>query len=109
MNVQNFDIHSGENRTLSMAARDGSNAPASLTSKTVTWRVSECDSVHPLFSKTGSVVSASAGTFTVAVTPTDTADLAGDYAHQAITTDGSGNVEVVVTGRLRIRPDIEAT
>jgi len=109
MNVQNFDIHSGENRTLSMAARDSANAVASLTSKTVTWRVSELDGVHPIFSKTGSVVSASAGTFTVAITPTDTADLAGDYKHQAITTDGSGNIAVVVTGRLRIRPDIEAT
>lgn len=109
MNVQNRDIYSGENATLSFAARDGANAVASLTSKTVTWRVAERGCPHPLFSKTGSVVSAAAGTFTVAITPTDTADLAGDYVHQATTTDGSGNVAVVVTGRLRIRPDIEAT
>lgn len=109
MNVQHRDIFSGENRTLSFAARDGDNAAADLTSKTVTYRVSERGSPHPLFSKTGSVVSASAGTFTVAITPSDTADLAGDYDHQAITTDGSSNIAVVVVGRLRIRSDIEAT
>lgn len=109
MNIQHREIYSGENRTLSFAARDGSNAVASLTSKTVTYRVAERGCSTPLFSKTGSVVSAAAGTFTVAITPTDTADLAGDYDHQAITTDGSSNVEVVMAGRLRIRPDIEAT
>lgn len=108
MNIQNREIFRGENRTLSFAARDGSNAVASLTSKTVTWRVSEIGSDTPLFSKTGSVVSASAGTFTVAITPTDTDNLEGDYTHQAITTDASSNIAVVVAGRLRILPYIEA-
>jgi hypothetical protein len=108
MNVQNREIYSGENRTLSFAARDGDNAVASLTSKTVTYRVAERGSDVPIFSKTGSVVSAAAGTFTVAITPDDTQDMAGDYAHQAITTDGSGNIAVVVVGRLRVRPEIEA-
>lgn len=108
MNVQNREINAGENRTLSFAARDGSNAVASLTSKTVTWRVAERGATVPIFSKTGSVVSASAGTFTVAITPSDTTDLEGDYDHQAITTDGSGNIAVVVVGRLRVQPYIEA-
>ena len=109
MNVQNRDIFSGENRTLSFAARDADNVVASLTSKTVTYRVSERGNQSPLFSKTGSVVVAASGTFTVAITPADTTDMAGDYAHQAITTDGSGNIAVVMVGRLRVRPEIEAT
>lgn len=108
MNVQHREIFASENRTLSFAARDSANAVASLTSKTVTWRVSERGSTTPIFSKTGSVVSASAGTFTVAITPSDTDDMVGDYDHQAITTDGSGNIAVVVTGRLRVLPYIEA-
>jgi hypothetical protein len=108
MNIQHREISRGENRTLALAARDGANAVANLTSKTVTYRVAERGCTTPIFSKTGSVVSASAGTFTVAITPTDTADMAGDYDHQAITTDGSGNVEVVVAGRLRVTPYIEA-
>lgn len=108
MNIQHREISSGENRSLSFAARDGSNAVASLTSKTVTWRVAELGSDVTIFSKTGSVVSAAAGTFTVAITPTDTDAMVGDYQHQAITTDGSGNIAVVVAGRLRVLPYIEA-
>lgn len=108
MNIQNREISRGENRTLSFAARDGSNAVASLTSKTVTWRVAEIGSDVTLITKTGSVVSAAAGTFTVAITPSDTDGREGDYQHQAITTDGSGNIAVVVAGRLRVLPYIEA-
>lgn len=108
MNIQNREISSGENRTLSFAARDGSNAVASLTSKTVTYSVAERGCSTPLFSKTGSVVSAAAGTFTAPITPTDTATLEGDYDHQAKTTDGSGNVEIVMRGNLRVLPYIEA-
>lgn len=108
MNIQHREISRGENRTLSFAARDGSNAVASLTSKTVTYRVAELGCDTPLITKTGSVVSAAAGTFTVAIAPTDTDAMTGDYQHQAITTDGSGNVEVVMAGRLRVRPYIEA-
>lgn len=108
MNVQHIDLWSGENRTETLTARDSGNAVASLTSKTVTWRATGRDSDVAMLTKTGSVVSASAGTFTVAITPTDTQDMAGEYRHQAFTTDGSGNIVCVVSGRLRVRPNIEA-
>lgn len=105
-NIQNLDMRAGETRTFSLAARDASNAVKSLSGLTVSWRVGRApwdpNTDTPVFTVTGSVVSASAGTFTVAVTNANTVDLTGDFLHQAVTSDGL----VVVEGRLRIRPAI---
>lgn len=106
-NVQHLDVFAGENITPTLSARDSVNAPASLTSKTVAWYVGRSpwrpDNSNAIFTKTGSVVSAPAGTFSVAITPSDTQYLNGDYEHMAFTTDGSGNVAVVCQGRFRVR------
>ena len=111
-NVQHFEVSSGENVTLTLYARDRSNNAVSLTGKTVAWRVgrppNKPDQRYAEVSKTGTVTSASAGIFTVPLTPSDTEFMEGDYLHQAFTTDGSSNVALVTTGRLRIRRDIEA-
>jgi hypothetical protein len=105
-NREHLEVYAGENRTLTLHARDSANAPASLTGKTIAWYVGRPpwrpDNTCAIFTKTGTVVSASAGTFTVAVEPADTQYLNGDYEHMAKTTDGSGNVEVVTQGRFRV-------
>ncbi|TAJ89732.1 hypothetical protein [Reyranella sp.] len=112
MNRQHLDVFAGENRTPTLYARDPSNNVASLAGKTVSWRVGrsprDLDSSWPIFTKTGTVVDAAAGSFTVPITPADTQYLYGDYEHQAVTTDGSGNAQVVVAGIFRVRPRIEA-
>ena len=107
-NVQNFDIVAGETRTLTMYARDADNAVQSLSGLTVSWRVGNApwnpQSPSPVFSKTTTVISASAGSFSVALTYDDTYLLEGDFAHQAVTSSGL----VVVSGRLHIRPGIRS-
>lgn len=109
MNVQNLDMMAGETRTFTLYARDPDNAVQSLSGLTVSWRVGRApwdpQSDSPVFTKTGTVVSASAGSFTVALTNDDTIDLEGDYLHQAVT---SSNV-VVVSGRLHIRPALRSS
>lgn len=103
-NIQPLEMRAGETRSFSLAARDASNAVKSLSGLTVSWRVGRApwdpNSDTPVFTVAGSVVSAAAGTFTVAVANADTIDLSGDFLHQAVTSDGL----VVVEGRLRIRP-----
>jgi hypothetical protein len=110
-NIEHKNVYAGTNETLTLHARDSANAPANLTSKTIAWYVGRSpwrpDCSNAIFSKTGSVVSASAGTFTVDVAPADTQYLNGDFEHMAKTTDGSGNVAVVVQGRFRIRPALQ--
>lgn len=107
-NVQNFDIAAGETRTLTMYARDADNAVQSLSGLTVQWRVGappwDPQSDSPTLTKTGSIVSAAAGSFTVSLTYDDTYLLEGDFLHQAVTSSGL----VVVTGRLHVRQGIRS-
>jgi hypothetical protein len=107
-NVQNFDIVAGETRTLTMYARDPDNAVQSLSGLTVQWRVGQppWDPARetPTLTKTTTIVSAAAGSFTVALTYDDTYQLEGDFLHQAVTSSGL----VVVTGRLHVRQGIRS-
>lgn len=107
-NVQNFDMAAGEARTFTMYARDADNAVKSLSGLTVQWRVGRApwdpQSATPTFTKTASIVSAAAGSFTVTLEYDDTYQLAGDFLHMAVTSSGL----VVVTGRLHIRNSIRS-
>lgn len=109
-NLQHLDVFAGADESRTLYARDSSNLPKNLTGLTVTWSVGRSpwrpDNSNAFFTKTGSVVSASAGTFTVSIAATDTDQLNGDYEHMAKATDVSGNVSVVCQGRFRVRPAI---
>ena len=104
------DLYQGENRTLALAARDTSNNPVDLTTKAITWEVAfppyDPTLSQALITKTGTVTSASAGLYTVAIVPTDTSCLTpGNYMFQAFSTDNStGSVSYVTYGTFRVRP-----
>ncbi len=104
-------LFAGANKTFTLYARDDSNVPLSLTGGTIQWRVGKGpanpQSNVPIFSKTATVTDSANGVYTVAVTPSDTQFMQGDYEHEAWLTV-SGAVSVVTTGRLRIRPYILA-
>jgi hypothetical protein len=106
--IQHIDVFAGEDRTISLYARDSANLPTNLTSKTLTTYVGRPplrpDCSDALFTKSGSIVSASAGTYTIAIADTDTQYMSGDYEYQTKTVDGSGNIAVVTLGRFRVRP-----
>ncbi len=110
MNTQHLEVFAGEDRTPTLYAREFDNVVSNLTAKTVTWNVGRSprnlDSSWPLLTKTGTVVSAPAGTFSVAITASDTQYMRGDYEHMATTTDADGNVVVVTQGRFRVRNSI---
>lgn len=112
MNVEHVDLYAGENRTLTLHARDSSNVPVSLASKTITFRVGRRPSWpwirDAVFSKTGTATVTASGTYTVPILPADTDCMSGEYVHQTTTEDGSGNIAVVSTGRFKIRKFIEA-
>lgn len=110
MNVQNIDVTAGESPTITLAARDVNNAVQNLTGFKIAWYVGrgpfDPDNNVSIFTKTGTVVSAALGTFTVPVLSADTVNLQGTYRHQAWTTDVSGNTALVVDGQFRVRPGI---
>lgn len=103
-------MYSGDNRTQTLYARDSANVVASLTGKTITVYVgippNDPDNRSAVFTKTGTTISASAGSYSIALVPSDTQDIAGDYAFQGKTVDASGNVAVVTVGRFRVRPKL---
>ena len=109
---QYLEVFRGENRTLSLAARDSSNNPKDLTGLTVTWAISFPPYMpewnDALVTKTGTVTDATNGLYTVAITPTDTRNLEeGNYTHQAFTTDNSGSISIVTDGTFRLRSSIK--
>lgn len=112
MNVEHVDLYAGENRTLTLHARDSANAAVSLTGKTITFRVGRRPAfpwmTSAVFSKTGTATVTASGIYSVPILPADTDGLYGDYVHQTTTEDGSGNIAVVSTGRFKIRKFIEA-
>jgi hypothetical protein len=104
-NITNLYLKGGTDKTFTLYARDDSNAPLSLSAATIEVRVGRppaCpQSSWPLFTLTGAVVSAAAGTFTAAFTPSATQYMAGDYWHETWVTI-SGQIQVAVEGRLRV-------
>ena len=105
-NRENFDIFGGADETLTLHARDSSNNVFDLTGMTIAWMVGkppqDPQMRSAIITKTGTIVSASAGTFSVTVGHADTQDMWGEYLQQGMATDGSGNVTVVTQGRLKI-------
>ncbi len=93
MNQQDLTMLAGENITLTMYARDPSNNVQDLTGQNIVWNVGiniVADVIQPVISTIGTVLSATAGSFTVTLEGADTMPLSGNYLHQAIiTTDGS--------------------
>lgn len=107
-NREHFEVYAGENRTLTMHARDSANAPKDLTGLTLTCNVGRPPNVpwqqFASFQPAVAVTSASSGVFTATISGGDTQYLHGEYLHQ--TTDANG--VVYCAGRLKIRRTIEA-
>lgn len=79
-----FVLYAGTDRTLSLVARDDSGAILDLTGGTLAFRLARSAGDTALVSKTGSIVSAGSGTYTVALTDGDTDDLEGDYYYNVL-------------------------
>lgn len=97
---QNFVLNAGEDRTLTLTARDASGAILNLTGATIQWDVARRPDGGSLLTKTGAIVSASAGTYSVTLAHGDINNLAGDYWHQTKVTI-AGAVTVANQGSIR--------
>jgi hypothetical protein len=109
-NKQNFSLTAGEDVTLSMTARAKTGAVLNLTGATITWRMALTPRGPTLIEKTGSVVSAAAGTFTVSLTTADTDPSTftpRNYYHQASVSIASA-ATVAVKGRILVEGGITA-
>lgn len=91
MNLQHIDLNAGEDRTLVLYARDTSNNPKVLTSHTLTWLAGRppFDPTNDIavITKSGTISNASAGIYTVSITPSDTLTRSGNYVHMGFIVD----------------------
>src|SRR5688572_17610581 len=93
-----LEVYQGEDRTLTIEARNNLNAALSLTGATLSWRVGRnpyrLDSSWPIFTKTGTITDSDDGLFTVSISATDTQYMTGDYLHQGWATISGQNTMV---------------
>lgn len=108
--IAHLDCYAGDARTFDLSARDESNLPVDLTDKTIAWYIGRSpfrpDNSTAIVTKTGTIVDAALGTFTVPVVLADTQDLNGDFEHMAVASDTGGARAVLCQGRFRVRPVI---
>ena len=107
MNIQHLEVNAGEDRTLTVYGRDASNAASDLTGKTITVYIgrppNDPSDRTATLTKTGTIVDASLGSFTISIANSDTENLIpGDYQYIAETATAAGSISVVARGRFRI-------
>lgn len=98
-----------------MTARAKTGLVLDITGATITWRLSSKPLTSKgsvaVLSKTGAIVSAAAGTFTVTLTDTDTGATTlknRQYWHQAII-EISGTTTIAVQGKVTVEGGISST
>ena len=96
-----FVIHAGTDRTLSLVARDEDGDILNLTGATLAFRLARNAGDSALVSASGSITTAAAGTFTVALTDSQTDDLEGDYYFTVLATI-SGTDTMCAEGVIRV-------
>jgi tRNA A37 threonylcarbamoyladenosine synthetase subunit TsaC/SUA5/YrdC len=96
-----FVIFAGTDRSLSLVARDADGDILNLTSATLAFRLARNPGDTAIVSASGSIVSASAGTFIVTLTDSQTDDLDGDY-YFSVLASISGTDTMCAEGIIRV-------
>lgn len=100
--IMNLNLTAGEDRTLTLKAKTQTGAILNLTGATITWRMSKNQGGAAALEKAGSIVSASAGTYSVTLLDSETDGLEGSYIHQGIVTI-SGTTTVGTQGKVIVQ------
>lgn len=112
MTAQDQDItgyFAGDSLTIQITVTDSSGNALDLSGASIEWVLTETHDRTRLIEKTTenggiSITDAANGVFEIYVQPQDTADLTGDFDHEAEVTDAGGNVVTVTSGIISIEP-----
>lgn len=107
-NLQNYLLTAGEDRTLNFTAKDHTGAVLNLTGAVLKCRIARNLADAAVLEKTGAIISASSGTWSVSLSNADTATLSGEYFLQGFATIASA-VTVCNEGLLRVETLIGST
>lgn len=110
-NVRHIEVAAGEDRTVTLYARNADNDAVSLAGKTVLVTIGRDpqypDSPEAIVTLDGTLSDAAAGEFTITVPASVTRYAGGDYEYVARSYNGSGSVvSTVCRGRFRVVPTL---
>ena len=109
---QNFQIVSGDTRTVTFTIYDNAGAVYNLTGSTVTFATSKNAagasnfSTTAEFTTTATLSNPTNGICTVAITAANTADLAGQYHFELKVVDSSANIAHVSVGVMTVMANL---
>lgn len=102
MNLDNFRIAAGEDRTLSLTARQATGSVLTITGGTLAFELLTQRGGVKIFETTGTIVSGSAGTYTVALTDGDTENWASGNRWFRVFATVSGTTTKCNEGRILV-------
>lgn len=107
---QNFEIHSGDSKTLKFTIRDQNDAIKDITGATATWAAAKRKTSSTLISKTSgsgiTITDATNGLLEVELDPADTEALKGDYYHELQLVDNQSRKSTAAYGTMTVRIDL---
>jgi len=105
---QNFSLHSGDSKTLTVSIVNAAGTPVDVsTAAAIAYKLAATPYSAALVSKAlGSGISVATSVVSVTLLAADTALLAGMMYQEMQITDGSGNVATVLTGQVMIEGDL---
>ena len=102
---QDFRIHAGDSKLISVTVRDEDDALQDLTGATIAWQMAKTPRGPAEISKStggSGITLGGTGIFNVSLDPSDTVGFSGLYYHEAQVTDVTSNVTTVTTGTVYV-------
>jgi hypothetical protein len=106
---QDFTVWSGDHKNVRFTVTDSDSASVDITNASILWTVSEnkrSGSIMQLSTDSGCGVTVSGCTYTVGLSPTHTAKLAGMYYHESQARDTASDTSTLAVGKMTVEVDI---
>ncbi len=111
LSPQNFEIYSGDTKTLKFTVKDQDDVIKDISAASVKWSAARKRTGTAQIQKTSdagqiTITDGPNGLLEVALVVGDTKDRQGDYYHELEITDVAGRISTASYGTMRIRADL---
>jgi hypothetical protein len=106
--AQDFTMHSGDTKDITVAVVDGDGNDVALAGCSITWSMARKLGEAAAVTKTTAAgdIAIAGNDFSFTLDAADTADLSGTYYHEAQVTDAGGDIATVTVGTIVIDDDL---
>lgn len=111
--ITNFQMVAGDSKSLVVTVKDGAGLAVNITGATIKWRAARSFGKSAIISKSTAsgiqITDGANGQFTVTLDPADTNSLLGVYYHEAEVTSTNNEISTVISGTMKINPNLIAS